>query len=257
MKKSTFTLIELLVVIAIIAILAAMLLPALQKARTAAHVSKCKSNMKQMAQGMIFYVNDFNDQLPTHKGRPLPASNSGDGIQFGSTYWMHYLIERYGFGAAIFACPHNGHNPVNDNLPNWRLGIGEGGLSDWCQTDNSKTFYSTNGRLLMAKDQWGKSGISGKLSKCDAPSKTVMNLEYTLPTFTDGVSSISNTSSRVATSENSIRDHFGASSNFAMVDGHVEGLQYKVNPNRLFVVPLSSMLAPTDWYWGTIWQVAL
>lgn len=257
MEKQGFTLIELLVVIAIIAILAALLLPALQKARTSAHVSKCKSNMKQMAQGLMFYVNDSADQLPTHKGRPLPAANSGDGIQYASTYWMNYLIERYGYGAKIFVCPNNGHNPVSDDTPDWRLGIGAGGLKDWCLTDSSRVYYSTNGRLLMATDQWGKKGVSGKISRCDAPGKSVLVMEYTMPTFTDGVNSWGNTSSRVTTSENSIRDHYGASSNVGMIDGHVEGLSYKRNPNKLFMVPLRSMLAPTDWYWGTLWQVAL
>lgn len=111
-KNAPFTLIELLVVIAIIAILASMLLPALQKARTSAHVTKCKSNMKQMAQGLILYTGDFNDQFPTHKGLPAPADKEqGDGIKYQSTYWMHYSIERYGFGEKIFACPYNGHNP--------------------------------------------------------------------------------------------------------------------------------------------------
>ena len=139
-KNAAFTLIELLVVIAIIAVLASMLLPALQKARTSAHVTKCKSNMKQMAQGLILYTGDFNDQFPTHKGLPAPTDKEqGDGIKYQSTYWMHYSIERYGFGEKIFACPYNGHNPVSDNTDGWRLGLGRGKLKDGWLTDNSRT----------------------------------------------------------------------------------------------------------------------
>ena len=114
-----------------------------------------------------------------------------------------------------------------------------------------------NGRLLMHVDQWKKPNAGGKVSRCDAPSKTVAVLEYGVPTCIDGVSNLKNTSSRIATSENSIRDHFGASSNFAMVDGHVEGLGYMQNPNRIHLVPRRDLLVPTDWYWGTVWQLAL
>ncbi len=61
--KKYFTLIELLVVIAIIAILAAMLLPALNKARESARRSSCSGNLRQCFQSARFYMDDYNDQF--------------------------------------------------------------------------------------------------------------------------------------------------------------------------------------------------
>ncbi len=90
-----FTLIELLVVIAIIAILAAMLLPALAQAKAKAFQSQCLNNQKQLVLGTILYYSDSNDWLP-----PMQAE-----LTDCRTTWRSYLFGYVGHSAKVYDCP--------------------------------------------------------------------------------------------------------------------------------------------------------
>ncbi len=90
MKKTSFTLIELLVVIAIIAILAGMLLPALNSARSRARSTQCIGNHRQIAQAELMYADDSDEHLT-----PFSRATGWGGSGMWGNWWVNLLSRSY------------------------------------------------------------------------------------------------------------------------------------------------------------------
>ncbi len=105
-KQRNFTLIELLVVVSVIAILAGLLLPALNKARAKAQSVSCKSNLKQLGIAFKTYSNDFK-QMP--QVCVMPSKRSEAERTFGNPSYIpsirELLEQEISSGMNVFRCP--------------------------------------------------------------------------------------------------------------------------------------------------------
>jgi prepilin-type N-terminal cleavage/methylation domain-containing protein/prepilin-type processing-associated H-X9-DG protein len=151
--RGGFTLVELLVVMGIIAILAAMLMPSLAKAKAKANQTKCLNNLRQLGLSLTMYASDFNDEYPA---RRIPPDAWPNKLQ---PYYRDWLIiqcpsDRFG----VMGLMANNSNPKRSYLIN--------GFNDFFMDSLSQKEY-----LLHHRWRWPH-GM--KESQIPRPSETII-----------------------------------------------------------------------------------
>jgi prepilin-type N-terminal cleavage/methylation domain-containing protein len=154
-SKLAFTLIELLVVIAIIAILAAMLLPALAKAKAKAHKTACLNNLRQIGLFTQFYTDDNNDKFPD-------SADSYAANDVINNWWGTRIISYASGSSNSFRCPTISQNSVWPWQFNFdRVGYGMNAFFLGCRPQTVGQSYSVAGFVFKSATGFKRTNVRG------------------------------------------------------------------------------------------------